>query len=179
MKIILGRDYELRLVKILKFKLSRNDDGWLKFWIWCLVEILKMQLDQDFFLNLLYELNPRVRCAFGDVFNFISLEFGCSYKSFWAAIRLSKCLARLLLNAGPLGVTNTVCLLSFTNLAIAIVPVSNEEAIVLYRLNSYITTSHFQSMVSIRCLPLILSFAELNERLYKGGPNASGMRHDL
>ena len=113
------------------------------------------------------------------VFNFISLEFGCSYKSFWAAIRLSKCLARLLLNAGLLGVTNTVCLLSFTNLAIAIVPVSNEEAIVLYRLNSYITTSHFQSMVSIRCLPLILSFAELNESLSKVGLNTSGMRQDL
>ena len=113
------------------------------------------------------------------LFNFISLEFGCSYKSFWAAIRLSKCLARLLLNAGLLGVTNTVCLLSFTNLAIAIVPVSNEEAIVLYRLNSYITTSHFQSMVSIRCVPLILSFAELNESLSKVGPNTSGMRHDL
>ena len=33
MKIILGRDYELRLVKILKLKLGRNADVRLRFWI--------------------------------------------------------------------------------------------------------------------------------------------------
>ena len=45
---------------------------------WCLVEILKMKCDQDLSLNLCYdlkkllwrdELNPRVRCAFGNVSN--------------------------------------------------------------------------------------------------------------
>ena len=40
----------------------------LRFWNWCLVEIMKMKFDQDFCLNLWYELNPRVRCAFGNVF---------------------------------------------------------------------------------------------------------------
>ena len=44
---------------------------------WCLVEILKMKCDQDLCLNLWYDLkkllwqdglNPRVRCAFGNVF---------------------------------------------------------------------------------------------------------------
>ena len=28
-----------------------------------------MKFDQDFCLNLFYELNPRVRCAFGNVFS--------------------------------------------------------------------------------------------------------------
>ena len=48
---------------------------WIIF-CWCLVEILKMKCDQDLCLNLWYdfkkllwqdELNPRVRCAFGNV----------------------------------------------------------------------------------------------------------------
>ena len=48
----------------------------LRIWNWCLVEILKMKFDQDLCLNLWYdlkkllwqdELNPRVRCAFGNV----------------------------------------------------------------------------------------------------------------
>ena len=50
---------------------------------WCLVEILKMKCDQDLCLNLWYDLkkllwqdefNPRVRCAFGNVF-FTHLTF--------------------------------------------------------------------------------------------------------
>ena len=55
------------LDKILNFKSSRDADVWLEFWSWCLVEILKMKFDQDLCLNLWYELNPRVRCAFGNV----------------------------------------------------------------------------------------------------------------
>ena len=34
-----------------------------------MVEILKMEFDQDLCENLGYELNPRVCCAFGNVFN--------------------------------------------------------------------------------------------------------------
>ena len=37
-------------------------DVWLRFWSWCLVEILKIKI------CVRYELNPRVRCAFGNVF---------------------------------------------------------------------------------------------------------------
>ena len=59
---------KLGLVKILKLKCYREADVWLRFWSWCLVEILKMKFDQDLCLNLWYELNPRVRCAFGNVF---------------------------------------------------------------------------------------------------------------
>ena len=63
------------LDKIFKFKFCQNGDVWLRFWSWCKVEILKM-FDQDLCLNLWYdlkkllwqdELNPRVRCAFGNV----------------------------------------------------------------------------------------------------------------
>ena len=35
---------------------------------WCLVEILKMKLDQDLCLNLWSEINRWVRCAFGNVY---------------------------------------------------------------------------------------------------------------
>ena len=49
---------------------SSTSDVWLRFWSWCLVEILKMKFDQDLCLNLWYELNPRVRCAFGNVYNY-------------------------------------------------------------------------------------------------------------
>ena len=33
-----------------------------------MIEILKLKFDQDLCKNLWYELNPRVRCAFGNVF---------------------------------------------------------------------------------------------------------------
>ena len=39
------------------------------------VEILKMKFDQNLCLNLWYELNPRVRCAFGNVFKYYLLDF--------------------------------------------------------------------------------------------------------
>ena len=67
---------KLDLVKILKFRFSRNADDWLRFWGWWLVEIRKMKFDQDLCKNLQYdlkklfwktELKPRVRCAFGNV----------------------------------------------------------------------------------------------------------------
>ena len=50
----------------------------VEIFCWCLVEILKMKCDQDLCLNFWYdfkmllwqdELNPRVRCAFGNVFD--------------------------------------------------------------------------------------------------------------
>ena len=68
-----------------------------------------------------------------------------------------------------------VCLLCFTDLVIVIVPVSNDRR--LSFCTDWIHNS--QSMVSIQCLPLILSSAELNERLSKVGPNTSGMRRDV
>ena len=53
--------------------------------IWCLVDLLKMKSDQDLCKNLWHdlnkllwqaELNPRVRCAFGNVFKYpLSLLF--------------------------------------------------------------------------------------------------------
>ena len=45
------------------------DDVWLRFWSKCLVKILKLKFDKDLFKNSWYELNPRVRCAFGNVFD--------------------------------------------------------------------------------------------------------------
>ena len=62
---ILVRILKLGLVKILKLTFYGEADVWLRFWSWCLVEILKMKFDQDLCLNLWYELNSRVRCAFG------------------------------------------------------------------------------------------------------------------
>ena len=52
-------------------------------WICCLVEIMKMKYDQDFFQNLWYdlkkflwlpELNSRVRCAFGNVLQLVTFH---------------------------------------------------------------------------------------------------------
>ena len=64
---ILVEIVKLGLVKILNFKFYREAHVWLRIWRWCLVEILKMKFDQDLCLNSWYELNPRVRCAFGNV----------------------------------------------------------------------------------------------------------------
>ena len=52
---ILSKILNLSLVKILSLSL---------------VKFLKMNFDQDLCQKLWYELNPRVRCAFGNVFNF-------------------------------------------------------------------------------------------------------------
>ena len=57
----------LGLVNILNFNVSLDADVWLRCWTCWLVEILKMKFDQDLCKNLWYELNPRVRCAFGNV----------------------------------------------------------------------------------------------------------------
>ena len=63
------------MVKILNFKFCGGADVWLRFLL-MLVEILKMKCEQDLCLNLCSdfkkllwqdELNPRVRCAFGNV----------------------------------------------------------------------------------------------------------------
>ena len=58
---------KLVLVKILKLKFYGEADVWLRFWSRCLFEILKMKFDHNLCLNLWYELNPLVRCAFGNV----------------------------------------------------------------------------------------------------------------
>ena len=73
-----ARQLKLGFVKILKFKFSRDADVLLRFWSWCLVDVLKM-FDQDLCLNLWYELNPRVRCAFGNVWNPISANMPNQY----------------------------------------------------------------------------------------------------
>ena len=52
---ILVEILKLGMVKILKFKFSRDGDVWLRFWSKCLVEILKMKFDQDLCLNLWYD----------------------------------------------------------------------------------------------------------------------------
>ena len=83
-RLFLVEILRLRLVKILKFKISRNADIWLMFWSCCLVEIMKMKSNQDLFENLWYdlkkllwwaELNPRVRCAFGNDFPLHDQDF--------------------------------------------------------------------------------------------------------
>ena len=56
-----------------KFKLSRDTDVWLRFWNKCLIEILKFRFYRDLCKNLWYELNPRVRCAFGIVWQLKTL----------------------------------------------------------------------------------------------------------
>ena len=77
MKLNLGRYSEARFGQ--DFEAYVLWRGWylVEIWSWCLVEILKMKFDQDLCLNLWYELNPRVRCAFGNV---LSLLTGSSYE---------------------------------------------------------------------------------------------------
>ena len=48
---ILVKILKLGLVKILKIKFYGEADVWLRFWKWCLVEILKMKFDQYYCLN--------------------------------------------------------------------------------------------------------------------------------
>ena len=60
----LGQDYKARFGQDFKFKFSRDADVWLRFFK--LMLILKLKFDQDLCKNL-YELNPWVRCAFGNV----------------------------------------------------------------------------------------------------------------
>ena len=68
----------------------------VEIFCWCLVEILKMKCDQDLCLNFWYdfkkllwqdELNPRVRCAFGNVLPFwqSQVEYLNTWK-FWPFI---------------------------------------------------------------------------------------------
>ena len=66
-KLNLAQYSEASFGQDFNFRFSRDTDVWLRFWSWCLVEILKMKFDQYLCLNLWYELNPRVRCAFGNV----------------------------------------------------------------------------------------------------------------
>ena len=56
-----------------KFKFIRDTDVLLRFGSWCLIKILKL-FDQDLCNNLWYELNHRVRCAFGNVYLFCCIE---------------------------------------------------------------------------------------------------------
>ena len=67
------------LVKILKlslvrFRFSQETDVTLRSWSQCLIEVLKLKFDQDLCMTLWYELNPRVRCAFGNVYGDISIQ---------------------------------------------------------------------------------------------------------
>ena len=79
-KLIVGWGYEfvsglkLGLDKILKFKYFEAANVWLRFWSWCLVDILKRKFD-SLRKNLWYELNPRVRCAFGNGYLFMYSGF--------------------------------------------------------------------------------------------------------
>jgi len=67
MKLNLGQDSEARFGQY--FEVYVLWRGWFLVEIlMIMVEILKMKLDHDLSLNLWKELNPRVRCAFGNVF---------------------------------------------------------------------------------------------------------------
>ena len=60
-------------VKVMKLNFCRDSEARFEqvLWRgWCLVVILKLM--QDLCLNLWYELNPRVRCAFGNVLLFMA-----------------------------------------------------------------------------------------------------------
>ena len=60
----------LRLGEVMKWMFGQDFD--VKVWskCWCLVEILKFVIWSRFvYFGLKVELNPRVRCAFGNVFN--------------------------------------------------------------------------------------------------------------
>ena len=48
LRSFLDKILKLRLVNILKFKFSRDSDVWLRFWSWCLIEILKIVLNKIF-----------------------------------------------------------------------------------------------------------------------------------
>ena len=52
---ILVETLKLDLFNILNFEFSWDADVWLKFWSWCMVEILKKKFDQDLCLNLWYD----------------------------------------------------------------------------------------------------------------------------
>ena len=52
MNLYLG--LKLGLVKILKLKYFEAADVWLRFWSWCLVDILRMKFDQGLRKNLRY-----------------------------------------------------------------------------------------------------------------------------
>ena len=72
-KLNLGQDSEARFGQDFKFKFSWDTDVWLRFWSKCLIEILNLKCDLDFW----YELNLRVRCAFGNIWNRLSKSFLC------------------------------------------------------------------------------------------------------
>ena len=61
---ILAKILKLDLVKILSLSL---------------VKFLKLKFDQDLYKNLWYELNPRVRCAFDNVYC-LSVDFCCQQR---------------------------------------------------------------------------------------------------
>ena len=76
MKLNLGRDSAARFGQDFEFWVAWRCWCLVEIFSWCLVEILKMKCDQDLCLNLCNdlkkllwqdELNPRVRCAFGNV----------------------------------------------------------------------------------------------------------------
>ena len=50
-RLFLVEILKLGLVKILKFKFSRNAEIWLRFWSWCLVDIMEMKFDQNLCKN--------------------------------------------------------------------------------------------------------------------------------
>ena len=63
---ILVKILKLPLVKILTLRMLMF--GWDFEVDICLIKILKLKFDKDLCKNLWYELNPRVRFAFGNVF---------------------------------------------------------------------------------------------------------------
>ena len=92
MKLHLGQDSEARFGQDFKFKAQ----GFVKIRSWILskilklglvkilslslVKFLKLKFDQDLCQKLWYELNPQVRCAFGNVFWYV-LNFSYSLNS--------------------------------------------------------------------------------------------------
>ena len=65
-KLNLGQDSEARFGEDFDFKFSRDADVCFRFNL-MLNRDSKIEFDQDLCKNLWYELNPRVRCAFGNV----------------------------------------------------------------------------------------------------------------
>ena len=81
LKLKFGRyfaaDFWLRLQSWILAKILELD--LLKILSLSLVKFLKLKFDQDLYKNFWYELNPRVRCAFGNVYNALQSENACGY----------------------------------------------------------------------------------------------------
>ena len=80
---ILVNYLKLGFVKILKLNFYGEADVWLRFWNWCLVEILMMKFDQDLFLNMWYDLKQVTLVSWTQTSNPVSKQSGIIWHTNW------------------------------------------------------------------------------------------------